>query len=219
MTTSIETEAARYLDHLTVERGLSEHTLAAYRRDLARYLRFLAARDVTEPSKIDDSAVRSFLASVSASTHGHDERPYRATSVARTLSSVRSFHRFLLREGVTARDPAVGVARPKLPRSLPHPLTLEDIMRLLDAPDVGTPRARAIARSWSCCTARACASRSSRASTSTTSISRTVPSGCSGRAARSERCRSDGTAATRWRRTSPGRGLCSRPAAVEARCS
>ena len=133
MTSAIDTHVARYLDHLTVERGLSPNTIAAYRRDLARYSRFLAARDVTEPSQIDEALVRSFLASVSASTHGDDERPYRATSVARTLSSVRSFHRSMLRDGVTDRDPAIGVAQPKLPRSLPHPLTVAEVERLLDA--------------------------------------------------------------------------------------
>ena len=141
MTTSIETEVVRYLDHLTVERGLSEHTIAAYRRDLARYTRFLASRDVVDPAKVDEALVRSFLASLSASTHG-DERPYRATSVARALSSVRSFHRFLVREGVTNRDPAVGVAQPKLPRSLPHPLTVDEVDRLLAAPDPSTPAGR-----------------------------------------------------------------------------
>ena len=139
MSTPIETQVARYLDHLTVERGLSDHTLAAYRRDLDRYLLFLRSRDVGEPAQIDESVVRSFLASISASTHGEDHRPYRATSVARTLSSVRSFHRFLLREGVADRDPAVGVAQPKLPRSLPHPLTVDEVRRLLDAPDKATP--------------------------------------------------------------------------------
>jgi integrase/recombinase XerD len=142
MTTSIETEVVRYLDHLTVERGLSEHTIAAYRRDLARYTGFLASRDVVDPAEVDEAVVRSFLASISASTHGDDERPYRATSVARALSSVRSFHRFLVREGVVDRDPAVGVAQPKLPRSLPHPLTVDESRRLLAAPDPATPAGR-----------------------------------------------------------------------------
>jgi integrase/recombinase XerD len=139
MADRIETEVFRYLDHLTVERGLSPNTVAAYRRDLGRYVSFLAARDVTDPAEVDEAIVRSFLASVSASTHGEDERPYRATSVARSLSSVRSFHRFLVRDGVVDRDPARGVAQPKLPRSLPHPLTVEEIARLLDAPPRETP--------------------------------------------------------------------------------
>jgi integrase/recombinase XerD len=142
MPTTLEAQVARYLDHLTVERGLSPHTVAAYRRDLARYVRFLASRDVVDPSAVDEGIVRSFLASISASTHGEDERPYRASSVARTLSSVRSFHRSLLREGVTDRDPAVGVAQPKLPRTLPHPLTVDEVERLLSSPDQATPAGR-----------------------------------------------------------------------------
>jgi len=139
VTETLAVEAGRYLDHLAVERGLSAHTLAAYRRDLRRYVGFLEHRGITDPSQVDESSIRSFVASVSASTHGDDERPYRATSVARMLSSVRSFHRFLLRDGITARDPATGVAQPKLPRQLPHPLTIDETRRLLEAPDPATP--------------------------------------------------------------------------------
>jgi integrase/recombinase XerD len=135
----IALEAERYLDHLAVERGLSEHTLAAYRRDLRRYLAFLSKRDVARPGAVEESTIRSFVASLSASTHGPEGRPYRATSVARSLSAVRSFHRFLLREGVTDRDPAAGVAQPRLPRSLPRPMPVEEVRRLLDAPDPVTP--------------------------------------------------------------------------------
>ncbi|MGB7804310.1 MAG: site-specific tyrosine recombinase XerD [Actinomycetota bacterium] len=137
----ITVEAERYLDHLTVERGLSEHTLMAYRRDLRRYLEFLAKRDITEPGEVEEATIRSFVASLSAATYGEgeDERPYRASSVARTLSSVRSFHRFMVRDGVADRDPAGGVSQPKLPRSLPRPLTVEEVTRLLEAPDPATP--------------------------------------------------------------------------------
>jgi integrase/recombinase XerD len=81
------------------------------------------------------------VASLSAATYGEgdDERPYRASSVARTLSSVRSFHRFMVRDGVADRDPAGGVSQPKLPRSLPRPLTVDEVTRLIEAPDPATP--------------------------------------------------------------------------------
>src|ERR687892_819183 len=135
----IAREAERYLDHLTVERGLSAHTLSAYRRELRRYVAFLSSREVFRADAVEESAVRSFVASLSASTHGPEERPYRATSVARALSAVRSFHRFLVREGVTDRDPAAAVPQPRLPRSLPHPIPVEEVRRLLEAPDPATP--------------------------------------------------------------------------------
>lgn len=135
----IAVEAGRYLDHLTVERGLSPNTLSAYRRDLGRYVAFLERRGVSAPADVDEATIRSFLASLSASTYGEDERPYRATSVARTISAVRSFHRFLLREGAAERDPATAVRQPKLPRSLPRPLPVDEVARLLEAPEEGTP--------------------------------------------------------------------------------
>jgi integrase/recombinase XerD len=123
---------------LTVERGLADNTIAAYRRDLRRYAAFLARRGIHDARRADERAVSAFVADLSASTH-RDGKPYRATSVVRALSSVRSFHRFLLREGDATRDPAAGVVRPRLPRSLPRPLAVDDVLRLLDAPPGDTP--------------------------------------------------------------------------------
>lgn len=134
----LATQVQRFLDHLTVERGLSPNTVVAYRRDLAKYRAFLAARDVRDARKVDEHAVAAFVARLSASTHD-DGKPYRAASVVRALSSVRSLHRFLMREGESSRDPAAGVVRPKLPRSLPRPLSVDDVMKLLAAPPAGTP--------------------------------------------------------------------------------
>jgi integrase/recombinase XerD len=126
--------ARRYLDHLTVERGLADNTLAAYRRDLDRYLAFLAGRGVEQLDAVDPGTVRAFVASVSASTHGPDGEPYRATTVSRALSTVRTFHRFAVREGIAEDDPTAGVVRPRLPRALPHPLTVEEVATILEAP-------------------------------------------------------------------------------------
>jgi len=131
--------ARRYLDHLTVERGLADNTLAAYRRDLERYVAFLRARGIEDLDAVDPRVIRSFVASISASTHGPDEEAYKATSVARTLSAVRTFHRFALREGMVTDDPTAGVVRPRLPRGLPHPLTLEEVTAVIEAPAPGTP--------------------------------------------------------------------------------
>jgi integrase/recombinase XerD len=130
--------ARRFLDHLTVERGLADNTLAAYRHDLDRYVRFLDARGVRDVRSVDPASIRAFVASLSASTHGDDE-PYKATTVVRTLSTVRSFHRFLLREGIAEDDPAAGVVRPRLPRTLPHPLTVAEAAAVVEAPATATP--------------------------------------------------------------------------------
>jgi integrase/recombinase XerD len=134
----IGTQAERFLDHLLVERGLSGNTIGAYRRDLDRYVDFLRTREIADARKVTEKDVTAHIATVSASTHG-DGKPYRATSIVRALSSIRAFHRFLLREGESDRDPTAGVIRPKLPRQLPRPLSLEDVTRLLAQPEPATP--------------------------------------------------------------------------------
>jgi integrase/recombinase XerD len=131
--------ARRYLDHVMIERGLADNTLAAYRHDLERYVAFLADRGVEDVRQVDARLVRSFVASLSASTHGSDEEPYKATTVVRELSTVRSFHRFCVREHIAEIDPAAGVVRPRLPRALPHPLTVDEAVAIVEAPATTTP--------------------------------------------------------------------------------
>jgi integrase/recombinase XerD len=139
-------QIARALDFLTVERGLSRNTLEAYRRDLARYATYLAARGVTDATRLDEATIAGFVEHLSRTEYA-DGRRYRASSVARALASVRSLHGFLLREGDTRTDPSDGVARPKVPRTLPRPLSVDDVATLLSAPsdaDVAGLRDRAI---------------------------------------------------------------------------
>ncbi len=134
----VASQVQRFLDHLTVERGLSANTVAAYRRDLARYVAFLRSGGVRDARHVDDAMVASFVAGLSSSTYREDRR-YRATSVVRALSAVRSFHRFLVREGQARRNPAARVVRPRLPRALPRPISVQDVVRILAAPDDATP--------------------------------------------------------------------------------
>jgi integrase/recombinase XerD len=123
----------RFLDYLAVERGLSRNTLDAYRRDLGRYAAFLDERGVGDPSAAGEEDIAAFVSGLSSSEYAPG-RGYRASSVARALAAVRSFHRFLLQEGDAAGDPAEGVARPKVPRNLPRPLTEDEVAALLAAP-------------------------------------------------------------------------------------
>ena len=137
MRDDVSSQIERFLDHLTVERGLSRHTIAAYRRDLARYAEFLLRRRVSDATEVTARNVTAHIARVSSSTHG-DGVPYRATSVVRALSSIRAFHRFLMREGEADVDPTAGVIRPRLPRRLPRPLSVEDVGKILAQPGRST---------------------------------------------------------------------------------
>ena len=119
-----------YLRHLTIERGLSAHTIAAYRRDLAGYLDWLAEGGVADTANVTPDLVARFAAERASA----DPAPA-ATSLARLQSSVRGLHRFLVREGIADADPAARLRPPKLPQRLPKALTIDQVEQLLRTPD------------------------------------------------------------------------------------
>jgi integrase/recombinase XerD len=120
-----------FLDHLAVERGSSANTLAAYRRDLDRYLEYLAARGVEALEDVDAVAVSGFLAYLREGDEAHPKLS--AASVARAVAAVRGLHRFALDEGVVEVDVAREVRPAAPPRRLPKAIPVEDVERLLDA--------------------------------------------------------------------------------------
>jgi integrase/recombinase XerD len=131
----------RFLDHLTVERGLARNTVDAYRRDLTRYAEFLRTKGFDDPASAGEGEISAFVRELSSSEYQPGKK-YRASSVARALAAVRSFHRFLVLEGDADADPAEGVARPRVPRTLPRPLTVDEVGALIAAPpEDGTPAA------------------------------------------------------------------------------
>src|SRR6266542_2386317 len=129
---ALAAQIARFIDYLTVERGLSRNTLEGYRRDLIRYGRHLGAAGAQDATAVPEELVSGFVARLSATSYSEGHR-YEASSVARALAAVRMFHLFLLREGETETNPAEGVARPKVPRTLPRPLSMGDVNALLQA--------------------------------------------------------------------------------------
>ncbi len=117
-----------YLRHVSIERGLSDHTVSAYRRDLAGYLAWLSDRGVEDAADVTPQLVAEFAAERASA-----QPPPAATSLARLQSSVRGLHRFLTREGVTGEDPTGRLRPPKTPQRLPKALTIEQVEALLDA--------------------------------------------------------------------------------------
>jgi len=139
-TEALRPQLERYLRHVGIERGRSANTVAAYRRDLEGFLTFLeehGAASSDGPSADGPTADDLSTAAVTAFARGLRERPHplAASSVARALSSVRGFTRFLVDEGVLEADPAVEVSPPKLPIRLPKALTVEQVEQLLASTD------------------------------------------------------------------------------------
>jgi integrase/recombinase XerD len=118
-----------------VERGLAEHTLQAYRRDLQRYAATMTAAGRIEIEQVGAQDVADFLAGLREGDEHH--RPLAASSAGRAVVAVRGLHAFALAEGLTAEDPAKQVRPPAPPRRLPKALSIGDVDRLLAAAGMG----------------------------------------------------------------------------------
>jgi integrase/recombinase XerD len=133
-----DAQVSRFLDHLSVERGVARNTLEAYRRDLAKYRTFLRERGIVDATAVDEATVAGFVEWLSGAELA-DGRRYRSASVARALAAVRTLHAFLVRDGEAADDPARGVGRPKVPRTLPRPLTVDQVAAILSSAGAQDP--------------------------------------------------------------------------------
>ncbi|MEI8083063.1 MAG: site-specific tyrosine recombinase XerD [Actinomycetes bacterium] len=136
MAAAIDTQVTDYLDHLRIERSLSANTLAAYRRDLRRYVAFCSEAGISDASQIDQRTVSAFLQYL---LRGDDEAtPLSASSAARTISAVRGLHRFLVSEAITTTDPASQIPPAKTVRRLPKALPVDSVLEMLDSPPTDT---------------------------------------------------------------------------------
>lgn len=128
-----------FVTFLDVERGASRETIRAYRADLRQFLAFAAtqrpaAAPPPTPDDVDSLTIRGYLAWL-------DGRGEKKSSLGRKLAALRSFYRFLVREGRAAANPAAEVRTPKLPKPLPRVLTKDEAGALLDSPEGEAPAA------------------------------------------------------------------------------
>ena len=122
----------RFCDHLWLEDGLADLTLAAYRRDLKAFDNWLEK----ERTRALNAAVAGDVEAYLVWRFARHTQP---RSAARYTSALKRFYRYLLRESLIATDPTLNLDSPKLPRSLPKTLTEADVERLLDSADADTP--------------------------------------------------------------------------------
>ena len=123
----MKTHVKNFFVYLKNERGLSERTLTAYQRDLKLLLQFLDTEEIDRPEQVTQHHIRAFIAQRHRQGLG-------GKSLQRILSAVRSFYRWMLREGLAEHNPATPVRAPKSPRHLPATLDADSIGQLLDIP-------------------------------------------------------------------------------------
>ncbi len=134
--TAIDRGITDYLQHMGVERGLAANTLAAYRRDLTRYSRYLAAEGCGRPEDITRHHVTGYVRALADGSDGGSALGVR--SAARTVVAVRGLHKFWALEGFTPTDPASEVHPPMPGKRLPKAISVEEVTRILEAAGTDT---------------------------------------------------------------------------------
>jgi integrase/recombinase XerC len=127
---TLERGFAEFLTHLSIEKNSSPQTVKSYREDLSQALGFVREhlkKQSVEPGDWNTRTLRAFVAWLS-------EQGYSKSTIARRLAAVRTFGKFLCRQGTLSANPAETLRSPRLAKTLPHFLTIEDIHRLLAAP-------------------------------------------------------------------------------------
>jgi len=133
----VKSEIGDFLDYLTYERNVSINTIEAYRDDLESFVSFLCndyftmGRDLVDLRRVDHLTIRAYLAHLA-------RRKLARTSIARHLSTLRTFFKYLMREGLAEVNPARSVATPKREKHLPSVMQTSEIALLLEQPDLST---------------------------------------------------------------------------------
>jgi tyrosine recombinase XerC len=136
----VRRELHEFLEDLEHRRGVSPNTVKSYRSDIDQFIRFLAddwavPEKQVRPKKVDTLALRGFLAQL------HQEGTARS-SIARKLAALRTFFRFLVREGRLVSNPTRNLVTPRLDKKLPARLEVTEVEQLLECPDTSKPLGR-----------------------------------------------------------------------------
>jgi len=117
-----------FIDYLRVEKGLAFNSIIAYTKDLNKYTKHLKKEGLTDPKDITRKTITDFLF--------HLRKKMSPISIARVLSAIKSFHKFLVREKISGQDPSDLIETPKLEKKIPNFLTAEEVTKILKAPNL-----------------------------------------------------------------------------------
>jgi tyrosine recombinase XerC len=123
----------RYVAYLEAERNVSAYTVRNYTKDLLEFFAFVRGQGIDTLKNVNKQTLRAYLAQLM-------EQKYAKSSIARKLSAIRSYYRYLMREELVTASPAATTVSPKLDKRLPAFLTVEEAKRLVESPDLSQPQ-------------------------------------------------------------------------------
>ena len=118
-----------FLNFLSLERGLAKNTISSYRRDLKKYAAYLKTKNIDTIDRVKRSDVNSFLL-------GLKDKGLNSSSIARNLTAIKIFHKFLLSEGYSKEDIASVLDSPKLWKHLPDVLSIAEVNKIISQPNL-----------------------------------------------------------------------------------
>jgi integrase/recombinase XerC len=122
----LEDQVNRFLSYILYEKGYSRNTIESYKTDFTEFLGYLLSRDIKNTSSIDYKTIHRYISSLG-------EKELKATSIERKVASIKSFFKYLVREGVIKKNPAALVSSPKKEKRLPVVLEKDEVTRLIDS--------------------------------------------------------------------------------------
>lgn len=120
-----------FLDYLSIERGLSKNTIESYGRDLEKYVAFLKSKAIESPDNVKRQDIQNFLMHLK-------DKGLNASSIARNLVAIKVFHRYLLTQRYIKEDVTSVLETPKLWKTLPDVLDLNEVEAILERPNIRT---------------------------------------------------------------------------------
>ncbi len=121
-----------FLSYLVVEKGLSENTLESYGRDVRKFLSFIEKNGISSVEEIKYNHILDFLSHFK-------EQGFTATTIVRNIVSIKQFFKYLQMEKILKEDPTAHIRTPKMKKSIPGVITLDDVEQILSAPDESAP--------------------------------------------------------------------------------
>jgi integrase/recombinase XerC len=122
----------KYIAYLEAEKNASAYTVRNYTNDLLEFFNYVADKKIKTLRNVTRQTLRSYMSHLM-------EQGYAKTSIARKLSAIRSFYRYLMREELISASPAATTVSPRLDRRLPSFLTIDEAKRLVESPDLSKP--------------------------------------------------------------------------------
>ena len=123
----------KYIAYLEAEKNASKYTVRNYRNDLLEFFDFVMGQGIKSLKDVNKQTLRAYLAHLM-------EQGFAKSSIARKLSAIRSFYRYLMREEMISASPAATTVSPRLDRRLPSFLTVDEARRLVESPDLSQPQ-------------------------------------------------------------------------------